>query len=206
MKDLRPRCAGRSRGRGRRGQTTRSTKCIVSSSLHGSPARGSRTSAKTHRYSIMERYAVGGFFSPVDNLPVVNMTKAGLVVPAKWNLIGGDGRYVSSLTSFTSLTSGDSRLVSAADRRRRGTQSGPSSVTARSRCADALALLGLTARLGRPTPPGIGMGSVGQGGSVGPSKTRAASSPFSRRTALSELLKIRVSLVRFRPWPPFPTR
>jgi len=37
------------------------------------------------------------------------------------------------------------------------------------------------------------MGSVGQGGAVSPSKTRSASSPFSRRTALSELLKIRVS-------------
>jgi hypothetical protein len=40
------------------------------------------------------------------------------------------------------------------------------------------------------------MGSVGKGGSVGPSKTRSRSSPFSHRTSLSELLKIRVSLVR----------
>jgi len=47
--------------------------------------------------------------------------------------------------------------------------------------------------LGRRLPRGFGMGSVGQGGAVSPSKTRSASSPFSRRTALSELLKIRVS-------------
>jgi hypothetical protein len=44
------------------------------------------------------------------------------------------------------------------------------------------------------------------GGSVGPAKTRSASSACSRRTGLSERLKIRVSLVGFRPWPPFPTR
>ena len=45
------------------------------------------------------------------------------------------------------------------------------------------------------------MGSVGEGGSVGPSKTRSLSSTSSRRTGLSELLKIRVPLVRFRSQP-----
>jgi hypothetical protein len=35
--------------------------------------------------------------------------------------------------------------------------------------------------------------SVGRGGSVGPSKTRSASSASSRRTGVSVVLKIRVS-------------
>jgi len=38
-------------------------------------------------------------------------------------------------------------------------------------------------------------GSVGQGGSVVPAETHSRSSACSRRTGLSELLKIRVSMV-----------
>jgi len=49
------------------------------------------------------------------------------------------------------------------------------------------------------------MGSAGRSSSVGPPKTGSASSTYSHRTPLSELLKIRMSLVRFRPWPPRPT-
>jgi hypothetical protein len=49
------------------------------------------------------------------------------------------------------------------------------------------------------------MGSVGKGGSVDPGKTRRASSAYSHRTGLSVVLKIRVSMVRFRPRPPFST-
>ena len=67
----------------------------------------------------------------------------------------------------------------------------PGSVPARSRCADVLALLELTARLGHPPRLGFGMGSVGAGGSVGPSKTPSRSSALPRRTALSELLSVR---------------
>ena len=52
-------------------------------------------------------------------------------------------------------------------------------------------------------PAGFGMGSVGKGGSVVAAQIRPGSSPYSRLTGLSELLKIRVSMVRFRPWPPF---
>jgi len=36
---------------------------------------------------------------------------------------------------------------------------------------------------GRPAPAGFGMGSVGEGRSVGSEKTRRASSAYSRRTA-----------------------
>jgi len=50
------------------------------------------------------------------------------------------------------------------------------------------------------------MGSVEQGGSVGAAKSRPGSSAYSDRTSVSVALKIRAPLVRFRPWPPFPTR
>ena len=82
---------------------------------------------------------------------------------------------------------------------------GHGSVLARSRCAEFLALVELAARLGRPATAGLGMGSVRRVGSVGAAGTRCASSAYPRRTGLSELLKIRVSLVRFRPWPPLPS-
>jgi len=68
-----------------------------------------------------------------------------------------------------------------------------------------MARMGAAPGLGRPVAAGFGMGSVGEGGSVGPTETRSVSLTFSRRTWLSELLKIRVSLVRFRPWPPLST-
>jgi len=66
--------------------------------------------------------------------------------------------------------------------------------------------MGAPPGLGRPGRAGFGLGSVGEGGSVGAAKTRSASSAYSHRTGLSVVLKIRVSMVRFRPWPPFPTR
>jgi hypothetical protein len=52
---------------------------------------------------------------------------------------------------------------------------------------------------GRPAPAGFGMGSVGEGGSVGLEKIRSVSSACSHRIRLSVGLKIRVSMVRFRP-------
>jgi len=80
------------------------------------------------------------------------------------------------------------------------------SETVRWRCADVLALLELTVRLGQPPRLGLGIGSVGRYGSVGPSETCALSSVSPRRAAPSVLLKIRVSMVRFRPWPPLLTQ
>jgi len=43
------------------------------------------------------------------------------------------------------------------------------------------------------------MGSVGEGGSVGLEKIRRGSSTYSHRTGLLAVLKIRVSMIRFRP-------
>jgi hypothetical protein len=51
----------------------------------------------------------------------------------------------------------------------------------------------------------FGIGSVGRGVSVGSGETPSGHSACSRRTAVSLVLKIRVSVVRFRPWPPIPT-
>jgi len=60
-------------------------------------------------------------------------------------------------------------------------------------------------RFGRPAPAEFGISSVGEGASVGPGITRRVSSTYSHRTGLSVGFKIRVSMVRFRPRPPFPT-
>jgi len=48
-------------------------------------------------------------------------------------------------------------------------------------------------RFGRPAAAELGMGSVGEGGSVGTAKARRVSAAYSRRTGLSAVLKIRVS-------------
>jgi hypothetical protein len=48
------------------------------------------------------------------------------------------------------------------------------------------------------------MGSVGEDGSVAAGKTRYVSSAFFNRNKQLAVLKIRVSMVRFRPRPPLP--
>jgi hypothetical protein len=53
---------------------------------------------------------------------------------------------------------------------------------------------------------GLGIGSVGWGGRQRRQKSSIVSSTYERRQRLYLLLKIRVSVVRFRPWPPSPTR
>lgn len=63
------------------------------------------TASRTSHYSIAVRYAFGGFFPPVDNLPVVNTVKAGRAVPVKWSLMSSEGEYLSDLGTFGSLTS-----------------------------------------------------------------------------------------------------
>jgi hypothetical protein len=89
-----------------------------------------------------------------------------------------------------------------------GVSNGPArgcgSETVRWRCREPFASLRITARLGRQRSLRFGIRSVGRRGSVGRGESPSRSSACSRRTGLSELLKIRVSMVRFRPWPPFP--
>lgn len=66
--------------------------------------RAGNTASSTNRYSVVVRYSFGGFYSPVENLPVVNSVKAGRAIPVKWSLMDGNG-YVSDLSTFKSLTS-----------------------------------------------------------------------------------------------------
>ncbi len=54
-----------------------------------------------HTYSV--GYVFTGFFSPVDNLPVINTGKAGRTIPLKWRLADGAGRPVRARASFVSL-------------------------------------------------------------------------------------------------------
>lgn len=61
------------------------------------------TASVTHAYSVA--YSFTGFLSPVDNLPVVNVAKAGRTIPVKWQLKDAAGNYVSALASLTSLLS-----------------------------------------------------------------------------------------------------
>ncbi|HEX9834219.1 MAG TPA: PxKF domain-containing protein, partial [Mycobacterium sp.] len=46
-----------------------------------------------------------GFFAPIDNLPVLNMAKAGQSIPVKWRLTDEFGNPIFDPASFTSLTS-----------------------------------------------------------------------------------------------------
>jgi hypothetical protein len=48
-------------------------------------------------------YRFQGFFSPVDNLPVVNSAKAGQTIPVKWRLADAAGQPVLDPASFVSV-------------------------------------------------------------------------------------------------------
>jgi Tol biopolymer transport system component len=48
-------------------------------------------------------YAFGGFYSPVDNPPVVNLGKVGRTYPVKFSLRDAAGNYISSLAAVTEI-------------------------------------------------------------------------------------------------------
>ncbi len=54
---------------------------------------------------ISVNYNFQGFFSPVDNLPIVNTVKAGSAVPVKWRLTGAGGAPVTNPNNFAGLFS-----------------------------------------------------------------------------------------------------
>ncbi len=56
---------------------------------------------------IIGYYSFSGFFSPVDNPPIVNVAKAGQTVPIKWRLTDASGAVISDSGSFSGLTSYD---------------------------------------------------------------------------------------------------
>ena len=90
-------------------------------------------------------------------------------------------------------------------RRPAGSRSALGSEKVRSDARNSLTGLGRGEKSPWISELGFGIGSVGRGGSVGQGETRFRSSACSGRTGLSVVLKIRVSVVRFRPWPPLPT-
>lgn len=57
------------------------------------------------RYSILH-YNFAGFFSPVDNPPVLNTAKAGSTIPVKWRLSDSAGAPVTTLDSVIALLNG----------------------------------------------------------------------------------------------------
>ena len=61
-------------------------------------------------------YSVGynftGFFSPIDNPPIVNKANAGETIPVKWRITDYNGVGISDPASFVSLTSGSTTCSS----------------------------------------------------------------------------------------------
>lgn len=51
------------------------------------------------------RYTFEGFFSPIENSPVVNQAKAGQAIPVKWRITDKSGLPISDSASFISITS-----------------------------------------------------------------------------------------------------
>jgi len=59
------------------------------------------TATVTRTYSV--QYVFLGFFEPVDNLPMVNVGKAGRTFPLKWRLADGLGRLVTRLDAVADI-------------------------------------------------------------------------------------------------------
>ncbi len=51
------------------------------------------------------KYVFEGFFSPIDNLPIVNKANAGQTIPVKWRLTDKNGLPVSEAASFIGIKS-----------------------------------------------------------------------------------------------------
>ena len=66
------------------------------------------TATKSARYSV--GCAFSGFTEPVDNLPVVNVVKAGQAIPLKWRLVDAASTPVTNLTAAAA----SSRVVACA--------------------------------------------------------------------------------------------
>jgi hypothetical protein len=80
-------------------------------------------------YSV--QYVFSGFFSPVDNPPIVNLSKAGQTIAVKYRLTDANGVGISDTSSFVSITSAP-----------RGTCSGQSDVIETYSGASGLQYLG----------------------------------------------------------------
>lgn len=63
--------------------------------------KAGNTASVTRTYSV--QYEFFGFFQPVDNLPTVNVGKAGRTFPLKWRLTDGLGTLVTTLDSVVDI-------------------------------------------------------------------------------------------------------
>ena len=57
------------------------------------------TGSASASYNVI--YSFGGFFAPVDNLPTMNIAKAGQTIPLKWRITDVNGVPVTTLSSVT---------------------------------------------------------------------------------------------------------
>jgi hypothetical protein len=53
----------------------------------------------------LKKYTFDGFFSPIENSPVVNKANAGQAIPVKWRITDKNGQPISDPASFKSITS-----------------------------------------------------------------------------------------------------
>jgi hypothetical protein len=91
------------------GQATLTTASLGAGShtitaIYGGDANFNTSTGTTAAAQIVN-YTFAGFFSPVDNMPVVNSAKAGSAIPTKWRLTDTNGNGVADPMSFTSFTS-----------------------------------------------------------------------------------------------------
>ncbi len=71
-------------------------------------AAGNREAVKSAAYVINSgppTYNFYGFFSPVDNSPILNTANSGQAIPVKWKITDANGTPVSNPARFISLTS-----------------------------------------------------------------------------------------------------
>ncbi len=73
--------------------------------LFGGQLEGPETWSSDETWVLKGIYVFEGFFSPIENLPIVNKAKAGQTVPIKWRVTDADGTPISDPASFISLRS-----------------------------------------------------------------------------------------------------
>jgi subtilisin family serine protease len=60
------------------------------------------TASASAAYQVI--YSFSGFLQPIDNLPIVNIAKAGSIIPVRWRLTDANGVGIADLVNFRSVT------------------------------------------------------------------------------------------------------